>query len=286
MDLISIAMTVWRHKLVVLPVIVITMLGAVYILKVKAPEYEVSESILLINPPGPPTAQQIAKDPKLAKISTANPYTYFGDLDVVADSVISVVTANSAQLVRQGADPRYTIELSTDTAFPPIIEITGVGSTPGAAIQTAEIVGTAVDNDLRQMQANAGVNSYYMIKAVELTTPKTATTSISGKLRTLIAVLAIGLLLGFVAISVAEATDRRRKDRRSAVAESPQTQPHSRGVAADTMARVARRPTRRDERYAAPPESSVNQWNGSPERPAYRRDRPDDQHRAPQAGRH
>jgi capsular polysaccharide biosynthesis protein len=254
MDLISIAAAIWRHKLALLPVILIVLAGMFYVLKVKPPEYQASESILLINPPGPPTAAQIARDPKLAKISSANPYTYYGDLDIVADSVMSVVTASSNQLVSEGADPRFTMTLSTDTGFPPIIEVTGVGSTTSGAIRTANIVGTAINGSLRQMQTNAGVNSYYMIKAVVLASPQSATQSVSGKLRELIALLAVGALLAFVVISVTEGAAYRRRQR-----PGPRTRPNvPQGGDHDTALPTVRSGARRYRHDDLEPESALN----------------------------
>ena len=73
MDLISIFRAVWRHKLVTIPVILLTCLAAFYVIAIKAPIYQASASFALVYPPGPPTAAQIVANPKLAKINPANP---------------------------------------------------------------------------------------------------------------------------------------------------------------------------------------------------------------------
>ena len=56
MNLLLIARKIWRYRLVTLPVIALTLLGLFYVMAVKAPEYKVSSSYVLINPPPPPTA--------------------------------------------------------------------------------------------------------------------------------------------------------------------------------------------------------------------------------------
>lgn len=215
MDLFSIAGIFWRHKIVAIPVILFTLLGAFYIIHVKAPTYEATSSFLLSNPPGPPTAAQIAADPKLAKMNPNNPYVNYGNLSVAAAVMINLVTdpANQQALVQAGADPRYQIAPNTEFGIAaPIIQITGVGSTAEEAIRTADLVTAKSESVLNQMQVSQGVNSRYMIKPLQLTVPQQAQLSASGKLRTLIALLALGTLVLFVAISAADAIDKRRRD--------------------------------------------------------------------------
>jgi hypothetical protein len=218
MDLFSIAGTFWRHKIVAAPVILLTLLGAFYIVKVKAPTYQATSSFLLSNPPGPPTAPEIAADPKLGKINPNNPYANYGNLAIAATVLVTLVSTPAAQqaLVQEGADPRYQITPNTQFGFAaPVIQITGIASTAQEAIRSADLVTAKAESELHQMQVSQGVNSRYMIKALPLSMPQQARQSASGKLRTLIAVLGLGAILLFVAISAADAIDRRRRDRPS-----------------------------------------------------------------------
>lgn len=217
MDLLSIAEILWRRKIVTIPVIVLTALAAFYVVKVKPPIYQAQSSLLMV-PPSPPTAAQIAANPQLAKINPNNPYINYGDLSVVADTLIDTVTDSSNQqaLVAKGADPRYELTLSTDYGNPPIIDITGIGRTPQIAMRSAQLVTEAAEADLVTLQTDQGVNTLYMIKGTQLVTPSYASQSVSGKLRTLIAVLAAGVLMLFVAVSLIEAVDRRRREKAAA----------------------------------------------------------------------
>lgn len=61
-----------------------------------------------------------------------------------------------------------------------------------------------------QLQKQQGVNHLYMIQATDLVRPTQAQLSDSGKLRSLIAVLGLGIVLLFIVISVADAVDKRR----------------------------------------------------------------------------
>jgi capsular polysaccharide biosynthesis protein len=225
MDLFSIAGTVWRHKLAVIPVIVFTVLGAFYVLKIKPPVYQASSEFLLVNPPAPPSSAQIAADPALAKVNTNNPYVNFDNLTVTADALVDLLSSAASQhsLAHAGADPQYQVALSADAGAPPIVQITGVGPSAQEALRTASLVNAAAVSDLDQMQN--GVNPKYMIKATEIVLPSQAQLQSSGKLRTLIAVLAVGALLMFTAISLTEALEKRRRDG-SISADTPSTNPY------------------------------------------------------------
>jgi len=214
MDLLSIIQATWRHKLAALPVILLTILGVYYIAAVKPSVYQASASFLLLSPPGAPTPQQIAADPKLGKVNANNPYVNLG-LPVAADAVLTVVTSNTValQLDNEGVNPRYQATLSTDFGSPPILQITGVGSSPQAAIRAANLVTQAAKAALAQLQKKQGVSNKYMITSTELVLPDHATLSVSGKLRTLIAVLGLGTVLLFIVVSVTDVVEKRRKGR-------------------------------------------------------------------------
>jgi hypothetical protein len=214
MDLLSIIQATWRHKLAALPVILLTMLGVYYVVAVKPSVYQASASFLLLAPPGPPTPEQVAANPKLGKVSANNPYVNLG-LPVAADAVLNVVTSNATalQLDNEGVSPNYQATLSTDFGSPPIIQVTGVGTTAAQAIRGADLVTLAAKNALAQLQKNQGVNNQYMITSTNLVEPTHATLSVSGKLRTLIAVLGLGAVLLFVVVSVTDVVEKRRKGR-------------------------------------------------------------------------
>ena len=202
-------------QIVTIPVIVLTLLGLFYVLEIKPPTYQSTGSILLVDPPGPPTAQQIAANPSLGKISTANPYVSYGNLNFVADVVINIVDSPSVQqsLVQAGADPRYAVALAVELGNPPIIQVTGVASNGSEAIRTAQLVVGAVEQHLIQIQQNQNVNNRYMITGQEFAKPEIATKSVSGKLRTMITFLALGLVVLLVAVSIMEALAKRRRGR-------------------------------------------------------------------------
>jgi hypothetical protein len=216
MDLLSIVRKIWRYKLVTIPVVLLTLCGAIYVVAVKQPVYEASSSFVLINPPAPPTAEDIARDPSLGRIDSDNPYTRFTDQSVVVEVLASSITSPSARrtLGKAGADRRYTVAPVSEFGYSsPIIQITAQGWTPQAAIRSAKLVTAAVTRELDHMQQAEGVNPKYRIRTRQLEVPDSAELRASGQLRMLVAVLGLGAVLLFVVVSAADALSTFRAER-------------------------------------------------------------------------
>jgi hypothetical protein len=215
-DLLLIARKLWHYKLATLPVVVLTLCGAVYAVAVKDPVYEAKSTYVLINPPAPPTAEEIARDPALGRVNADNPYTRFADQSVVVQVLTGALNSESARRALQdaGADSRYTVAPSAELGYSsPIVQITGVGATPRDAVHSAELVGEALKRELDLMQEERGVDPQYEIKTHQVEPPTGAELRASSQARTLVAVLALGAILLFVVVSAADALSALRRDR-------------------------------------------------------------------------
>ena len=215
MDLFAIGRSLWQHKRATIPVALLTMLGIFYIVAIKPPTYESKAEVLLTSPPGPPTSAQISADPRLAHVSAYNPFASLGNLIQVADVLIEIVGSPTAQqaLAKAGANPHYQVSLDISLQTPPAIEVTGVATNAPAAIQSARLVANFVSLDLYKIQAQKNVDKRYMISSIEYIKPTSATTVLSGKLRTLIEVIALGFVLLLVAVSASQALEQRKNSR-------------------------------------------------------------------------
>jgi hypothetical protein len=221
MDLLSIARKVWRYKLVTVPVVLLVVCGAVYVVAVKEPVYEASSSFILINPPAPPTAEDVARDPSLGRINADNPYTRFSDQSVMIEVLSSAMSSESAQrdLLKAGADPRYKVAPTSSFGYSsPIVKVTAQGPTPQVAVASAKLVGKALTAELTRMQESEGVDPDYRINAQQVESPDRAQLKASGQLRMLIGVLVLGAVLLFVVVSVADALTSLRAERRARMA--------------------------------------------------------------------
>ena len=233
MDLLLIVRKIWRHKLLTVPVILLTLAGAVYVVVVKEPLYEASTSYLLISPRPPPTTEEIARNPALAKVQADNPYTRFTDQSVVVDVLERRLSTESARrtLMRAGADPRYTVGSGVEFGSAvPIMQITALAATPEAAIESAKVVGGAAIAELDRMQKEHDVDTGYRITAMRVEDPDGARLKASGQLRMLVGVLVLGTVLLFIVVSVTDALEGLRRER---WADRPQ--PRSRSTSCGLM---------------------------------------------------
>ncbi len=216
MDLLALSRTMWRHKIAVIPVLVLVLAGLIYVVKIKPPTYDADGELALLSPPAAPTAAQIQADPKLAKIDANNPYLDYGDLTYVGDAVMDRISSHSAQttLAAEGVSPKYQVSMSSDPGNPAFIDITGVGTTSASAIYAAQKIMAAATTDLQQIQqdVNPPVSAQYMITMEPLLEPTSAQEQVTSKLRALIEVLGVGVVLLFLVISIAEAFARKREE--------------------------------------------------------------------------
>jgi len=213
MSLLLILSKIWRYKLVTIPIFASVLLGAFYVVAVTAPTYEASATYILVNPPPPPTDAQIARDPSLGRVKDDNPYTRFSDQAVLVQVLASRLTSDQTRrvLIARGADANYIAAPSAEFGFSaPILQITGTGTTAAAAVTTTNVVGAALTQELDQMQAVRGVTKGYRITAEAVVAAHDAKLKPSGKLRSLVAVLVLGTILMFMAISVLDALSTLR----------------------------------------------------------------------------
>jgi hypothetical protein len=224
-DLLSIARKIWHYKLLTVPVVLLTLCAAVYVLALREPVYEASSSHILISPPAPPTEEDIARNPALGHINADNPYARFSDPTVVVEVLASSMGNESAvrALLRAGADTRYEVAPGSEFGNSPIMKITAQAGSPAKAVRSVKLVGKAAIRRLEAMQRAEGVDPRYMIRANQVDLPEGAQMRMSGQLRMLIGVLALGTVLLFVVVSLADALTILWRERRGGAAPSALT---------------------------------------------------------------
>ena len=215
MDLLSIAQSLWRRKLIAIPILLLTGILAIYVVKVKPPTYKSTGSVLSRTRPEGPTPAQVAAHPSLKAASSYNTFVDYGDLTVIANTVMDLVGSATSQpaLAQAGVIPGYSLGLSSDYGNPPIIDITGVGQfSHGRDHECQCACRYRGEGDLYLVQQSEGINPFYMVKnRWRMCDLLLRQKSSSGALRSLIAILAVGVILLFLVISVADALEKRRK---------------------------------------------------------------------------
>jgi hypothetical protein len=216
MDLFAITESFWRHKLATIPVIMLTAIAMFYIVAVRPPTYASSADVLLENPPSAPSIGQIDVNPKLAKINANNPLASLENLVQVADVLSQMETsaAGITKLEQEGVSPGFEVVPDSSLETPPVIDITGVGTSPQTAIRSAQMVATDIQKQLYQLQVEQNVNKEYLITSIEYIRPSIATSSSSSKLRSAVVVLVIGLILLLVTVTASQSIAERRRSAR------------------------------------------------------------------------
>ena len=215
MDLLSILRTLWRFKLATLSVLLVTLLGSYYVYAFVPPVYEAKASVLLVNPLPEPTDTQLEKNPALGRFNANNPFLRYGDPNVLSNVIAARLDDDNVrdELERQGADRRYEVVPSNQFGFAtPIVQTTARGDTEEEAIATAILVDAYVKSELLTLQKVYGADDRYIINALPLTNPDQAVERVSARLRSVIAVVALGCFVLFAVISACIAVAKRREE--------------------------------------------------------------------------
>lgn len=256
MDPLTVLATVWRHKWVALPVIVLTCVACVYVYLFAPRTYEASVSYALAAP-DTPTAMELEQDSALAKLNSDNPYLRSNDSSLLAQVVITKLT-----------DPAYVDQLKeagfgTDYKIAPVagmglVTISASSDVETEAVATAKLVGDQFTSTLNSVQKINGADDRYLYSTILVRGPGPAKELFSNRLRSLIMVGIAGSVLLFGAISVARSVTIRRQGRRSdnppgdTAASEPGAAPASgKPDPGRTLQHMSRRATRKSQ--ASPP---------------------------------
>jgi hypothetical protein len=215
MDVLAIVRALKRHWRLTVPIAVLVAFVGGYVAFFTPASYEATASYVLFTPPAPPTPEEIAANPALGLVHADNAYARM-DPAVVVDLVAKRVNndATRSRLLAAGADGGY--EVNAGGVFgvsSPTVDITGTGDSAARAITTAKLVGAEFERNLHELQVAQGTDENYMVKAVDIDPPTSATQKVSSRLRAVVAVLGLGALLLFVAVSIGEAFENMKKER-------------------------------------------------------------------------
>jgi hypothetical protein len=213
MNIFSIVSSIRRHKWAAIPVIVLTVIAMAYVSVGKPVSYSAKAYMLLEN--APLVTQTVNKDggPPVGY----NPVASLENLTQVGDVVAQMVTtpAEEAKIEKKGAGAGYLVVPDNSLETPPILDITGVGSSPQQAIRSTQLIYSEIQLQLYQLQVSQNVNKPYLIQSVEYVKPTTAAKSAT-KLQPAIAVLVAGLIVLLVAVSASQSIQQRRMLKRRA----------------------------------------------------------------------
>ncbi|MDV8149806.1 Wzz/FepE/Etk N-terminal domain-containing protein [Arthrobacter sp. B10-11] len=215
MDPISVLKTLWRHKWVAMPLVVLTIAACVYVMFFAQRSYQATMTYALITPKVP-TALEMQEDPKLAKINGDNPYLRSPDSTLLSQVLITKLGAQETlkSLQDQGLGTEYTVSQASSIGSGMLLVLTASGSSPEQAVDTAVALGTRLTTTLHDVQKINGADEIYLYAALPVDGPGQAEEMFSSRLRTLIIVGVGGVVLVFGAVSVARSLELASAGRR------------------------------------------------------------------------
>lgn len=213
MDPMTVMKTMWRHKALVLPVLLLTLLAAGYVYQFGPRSYEAKMSFAMVNPQVP-TESDLLEHPELAELNSDNPYLRSSDPALISDVLITRLSDKSMAeaLEDSGLSAEYNVARSANgNGF--VIDLSGVSDTPAEAVATTRALGDVLVSELRTIQTVNGADDLYLFTTIAISSPDRAEEQFSSRLRSVIMVVLGGAVLMFGAVSLArsvETTARRR----------------------------------------------------------------------------
>lgn len=218
MDLLTLLRITVRNWFATVPALLLTVLVLLVVVVRTDPTYEATGAVALLSPPEPPelTGPDPQADPESA--IGQNPFVRYGDLSVVADIVARIVAGQPEQKALEAEGVTGSEVVANRFQRGPVIEVTGEGPTPEAAIRSTELTLLRVETVLAELQQGQGADPEYFITTAPLEPPSEATALYGARARVALGAAGVGVLVTLAAGVVAEAL--RRRYRRTA-AERP-----------------------------------------------------------------
>jgi len=211
-DLLNFTRTLWRHRWWCLPLIAITMAAVTYVAVAAERTYEARADLVLIGPPGPPTAAELEARPDLALVDLDNPYARAFDPTVITEIVARVVASD-----RQSGEVPSGYRIETARRYgsaAPLVEISARASDPEIATANARAVSNRFVAALQDLQAAEDVHPRSLITTRTVDAADAPREVLTQRLRAVVGVGALGLIVLIVFVTLAQAVaDRRHTER-------------------------------------------------------------------------
>lgn len=228
MDPIAVFRTIWQHRIVAIPIVLLTALASIYVYQFAPRSYESSATYAMINP-DIPTELDVVKNPQLGDLNPKNPYLRSSDPSLIVQVMLTKMNATSTAdlLAAQDLGDHYTVSRGVGGINGFLVDITGEGETPEKSMATTLALGKLLQQYLYDAQKVNGADDAYLFSSIVVATPDKATEQFSSRLRALIVVLLCGGVLMFGAVSVARSMAVAR-ERRKLLSTKPEGRANSR----------------------------------------------------------
>jgi capsular polysaccharide biosynthesis protein len=231
---VSVLKILWRHKVSMITVLVLTLVAAAYVF-FYAPRSYMASTVYVLVTPRVPTVEEMRTDSALATANSDNPYLRSADSSLITQVMATKLSSTDVvdSLKAAGLSPDYTVTLPATTGAGQLIRMEATGSSPQRAIATAEALGQNLTAKLRDAQKVNGAADRYLFTALQIDPPSKATEQFSSRLRSMIVVLIGGVILLFGAVSIARMLENSRAARKDAAATAKPLSRRKRSAARD-----------------------------------------------------
>ncbi|WP_285246497.1 Wzz/FepE/Etk N-terminal domain-containing protein [Pseudarthrobacter sp. efr-133-R2A-89] len=214
---VSVLKILWRHKVSMITVLVLTLAAAAYVFFF-APRSYMASTVYVLVTPRVPSAEEMRTDPAVAAANSDNPYLRSADSSLITQVMATKLSSTDVvdSLKAAGLSPDYTVTLPATTGAGQLIRMEATGPSPQLAITTAEALGQHLTVKLRDAQKVNGADDRYLFTALQIDPPSKATEQFSSRLRSMIVVLIGGVILLFGAVSIARMAENSRAARNDA----------------------------------------------------------------------
>ncbi|GAA4760155.1 hypothetical protein [Citricoccus nitrophenolicus] len=220
MDPLSVLKTLWTHKWVAMPMVVLTVLACAYGMFWAPRSYESSATFALAMP-SVPTERELENDPELVALNADNPYLRWNDTSLLAQVVIARVSSNDVakELEGRGLSTDFTLVAPAGTTSG-MLTITATDTSPENAANTVAFLAEAFTGVLREVQKVNNADDLYLVEAMPISGPTPPEEVFSSRLRSTAVLGVVGGLLLFGAVSLAQSVSESRRRGREAAAEA------------------------------------------------------------------
>lgn len=229
MDPLAVLRTLWRHRIVSIPILLLTLAAGLYVFQFAPRSYETSATYAMINP-DIPTQQDLLNNPELGKLNDKNPYLRSSDPSLIVQVLLTRLNDSSMadKLKEQGLSPEYTVSRGVGGINGFLVDITGIAETPEKSFATTRALGSTLEQYLYDGQKVNGADDAYLFSSIMVAPPDKATEQFSSRLRSLIAVFLAGVVLMFGAVSIAHSISVTRTRRQSGIGDVAEIEAESR----------------------------------------------------------
>jgi len=223
MDPIAVLKTLWHHRFISLPILILTIAAAVYVFQFAPRSYESSTTYALINP-DIPTQKEIENNPALEQLNKKNPYLRSSDPSLIVQVLLTRLNDSSTadRLKEQGLSSDYTVSRGVGGVNGFLVDITGTAETPEASFAITRALGEMLEKDLYSAQKINGADDTYLFTSIVVASPDSATEQFSSRLRSVIAIFLAGVVLMFGSVSIARSVSVSRHRRTSQGGDLPE----------------------------------------------------------------